>query len=455
MSLMTETKLEKKLAKALEPFQQFIQTQTFSSKLLIVFTALSLIIANSLWAEEFSQITAVTLGFSVNGAIAGMSLLHWVNDGLMALFFFLLGMEIKREILVGEMSTPANLIPVLAAAIGGMVFPAIIFYLFNLDSPYVDGWGIPMATDTAFAVGILMLLGARVPPAAYAFLTGLAIIDDLGAILVIAVFYTDTLHWAYLGASLVAFAVLVAINYCGGRNPVYYAVFGILVWAMMLNSGVHATVAGILVAATVPARPKRDSGWLIKRLLTLTKRFDKIEQERNAQTPILASEEQHKIVKHVKTATDKATTPLYRWEIALEKPISLFVLPVFALLNAGILINADRLGGLVSNPLAQGIFFGLFVGKGLGIPLFAWLSIKCNWGVLPAGLTMRHVVGIGLLGGIGFTMSIFITTLGFGQDIESINIAKAAILFTSLLCGFSAWFWLKFFTGKVDATAVR
>lgn len=427
--------IEKKVEKLLNPFQRFIADQTTSSKVLLLTTMVALAFANSGYAEEVSAGLHSMFGFAINDNLYQMSVLHWVNDGLMALFFLLLGMEIKREVLVGDLSSPSNLIPVLAAAAGGMFFPAFIFATLNMGTPYIAGWGIPMATDTAFAVGILALLGTRAPLAAFSFLTGLAIIDDIGAIMVIAIFYTDTINALYIALSAALTALLFVLNYLGIRRPFWYLVIGILLWLAVLSSGIHATIAGILIAAAIPARPKYRASVMIERLAKVTQRFHRLVINRGANHPVLASQTQHQLAEELKITANQATTPLRRWEKLLHTPVGLLVLPIFAFSNAGVQLDASSLSSTLNSTLAWGIFLGLVVGKGVGIPLMVWLTIKTGIGKLPNGLNMWHMVGLGMLGGIGFTMSIFITGLGFAGDLATQEIAKTAILFTSLFAG--------------------
>jgi NhaA family Na+:H+ antiporter len=440
----THNPLERGFEKLYSPFQKFIQDQTTSSLILIISVLIALIIANSPLSEHYESAVEAPLGIVIGDWSFKMGSRHWINEGLMSYFFFLLGMEIKREILVGEIKTMPRLIPVAAAALGGMLVPALIYHLFNASTEFVHGWGIPMATDTAFAVGILALLGKRIPIAAFTFLTALAIIDDLGAILVIAIFYSDSISLVHLAASTVFLLVLVICNLSGIRKASIYLLGGFFVWIMMLGSGIHATIAGVLVAATVPARPKQDPAWLIQRLNNLFQRLQSLEHNKQQDRPILGEEEQHNVVENVQDAAEKVTVPLNRWRRVLTQPVALFVLPLFALANAGIPINSDSFSSLWLDPLAAGIIFGLVVGKGLGITLFCWITLRLNLGRLPSAVTIEHVFGLGLLGGMGFTMSIFISGLGFSEDHHALLIAKTAILIASLISGICGYLWLRF-----------
>jgi len=433
--------LEARLERIITPFQEFTRDQTTGSILLILCTLVALGLANSPFANSYENLVDMHFGFVLGDWSLTMSLRHWINDGLMSLFFFVLGLEIKREILVGELNNPQQSFPIILAALGGMLAPALIFYLFNSGTTAVHGWGIPMATDTAFAVGILALLGRRIPLALITFLTALAIIDDLGAIMVIGIFYTESISLPYLTTAGLLLLALVVCNIAGFRHPLIYVIGGGIIWLAMLGSGVHASVAGILVALTVPARPKRNSDWFVQRTRKLINEFEDIENE--SANSILSDVEQHAVVERVQDSAEKASTPLRRWERALETPVALLVMPIFALANAGIAVNIDSLSALSADPLALGIIVGLVAGKSIGISVFAWLALKLKFGRLLQGINMNHIIGIGLLGGMGFTMSIFIAGLGFANNPEALLAAKSAILMASLLAGITGYLWLR------------
>jgi len=436
-----ETPLERGFKNVITPFQEFVRDQTTGSILLILCTVAALGLANSPLAGNYETLVETRTGLIFGDWSLTLSVRHWVNDGLMSLFFFVLGLEIKREILVGELREPRQSLPVVAAAIGGMLVPAFIFYAFNAGSGMVHGWGIPMATDTAFAVGVLAMLHRHIPPALTTFLTALAILDDLGAILVIAVFYTDTLSLPYLGLAATLLGALVICNILGIRRSAVYIVGGGLVWGAMLGSGVHAAVAGVLVAMTVPARPRAGPGWFLRRTRHLLDEFQEIEKQ--SERPILGEERQHAVVEDVQDTAEKATTPLRRWEHILEYPVALLVMPVFALTNAGIPVEPGSLPGLWKDPLTLGIVLGLVLGKGVGITFMGWLSLRLGLGRLPADMKPGHIIGIGLLGGMGFTMSIFIAGLSFGNDPDALLAAKTAILLASMIAGISGYLWLR------------
>ncbi len=446
-------RLEAGLERVLIPFHEFIRDQTTGSILLILCTVIALLIANSPYAQQYENLIEMQTGFVFGEWSFKMSVHHWVNDGLMSLFFFILGLEIKREILVGELRDPQQSFPIIAAALGGMLAPAGIFYLLNTGTESVHSWGIPMATDTAFAVGILALLGRRIPIALITFLTALAIIDDLGAILVIAVFYTETINLFLLSVTGLLIILLAGFNISGIRRPSIYIIVGGFVWLAMLGSGVHATVAGILVAMTVPARPKRGADWFVRNTRKLIDKFETIKQE--SSRSILDEEEQHVVVEEVKGTAEKATTPLRRWEHALEHPVALFVMPVFALTNAGIPVDFKSFSALWSDTLSLGIILGLLAGKTIGISLLTWLALQLHLGHLSQGVTLKHIFGIALLGGMGFTMSIFIASLGLSDNHEALLSAKTAILMASLIAGLSGYLWLRYQTVPAGSAAQR
>lgn len=438
-----QTRLEQTFERVLTPFQQFIADQTTSSLLLIASTLVALIIANSSYADDFEALFATPLGLILGEHAFRMDLRHWINDGLMALFFFLIGLEIKRELLVGELRDMQRALPVLLAACGGMLGPALIYAAFNAGGDYAHGWGIPMATDAAFAVGILALLRGRIPTAVFTFLAALAIVDDLGAILVIALFYSQDIHYGFLGMAAAGLAVLVLCNLLGIRRPWVYLLGGVAVWAAMLGSGVHATVAGVLVAATVPARPKRRPEWFIRRSKRLVETFQELDLPHGGAQAMLSDPERHELAENIEKAARRVTTPLRRWEEALDRPVSLLVMPLFALANAGTPIDAGIFTALWTHPLGLGVMLGLILGKAIGIPLFTWLATTLGLGRLPDGMRFAHVIGVGMVAGIGFTMSIFIARLGFADSPDAMQAAKAGILVASVIAGSAGYLWLR------------
>ena len=424
------------------PFKEFIRDQKTSNALLVIATFMALFIANSHWNNIYTAFNNNVSGFYLNGWTFEMTNQQWVNNGLMTLFFYVIRLEIKRELLAGELKSFRFTLPIIAAAIGGMLLPALIYYTINVGTLTEPGWGIPMATDTAFAVGVLALLGKRVPIVVTTFLTALAIFDDLGAVVVIAIFYVDELNLIYLYQAGFIFASMMLMNRLGVRHPLPYLFGGILLWFAIHASGVHSTIAGILGAMTVPAKPKHEPEWFIEKVRHLVKKFEYLEKTSEDDQHILSKDNEHEVIEDIERVAETATTPLQRWERAVRRPIALFILPVFALSNAGIPVNMDLLPLTINSREFWGIFLGLVVGKSLGITSFTWLALRMGWGELPRCVTMPHVLGIGLLGGMGFTMSIFISGIGFGHQAMTLINTKTAILTASMFAGISGFLWL-------------
>ncbi|MFD1122051.1 Na+/H+ antiporter NhaA [Methylophilus flavus] len=367
--------------------RRFFASDQSSSVLLLLFTLLALVIANSGFAGQYHAFW--------HSHWMGLSLEEWVNDGLMAIFFLLIGLELKRELYAGELSSLNDALLPTVAAIGGMLTPALIFWAFNHGTAYQPGIGIPMATDIAFAIGVLSVLRSRVPVALKVFLVAFAVIDDLGAAIVIAVFYTSSISLVYLLAALAVIACLLLLNRWQVRYMLPYILGGVMVWWLTLQSGVHPTVAGVALAFTIPfARDDQDSL-------------------------------SHKL------------------EHALYLPVAFLILPIFAFANTGLAIDMRSLQDMFSHSNSLGIIAGLLIGKPVGIALAAWLAVKTGVCKLPSSLRWRHVIGAGILGGIGFTMSIFITNLAFAGQPALIQLSKMAILTGSLFSGVFGWWWLR------------
>jgi NhaA family Na+:H+ antiporter len=366
-------------------FTSFFESEKAGGLILLICTAFSLVISNTSFSESYFDIWHYPL--------ANHSLEHWINDGLMAIFFLMIGLELEREVYNGELSKIKDAILPISGALGGMIFPALIFLLFNFGTKTQSGIGIPMATDIAFALGILSLVGKNVPNSLKVFLTALAVIDDLGAIIVIALFYTKTLYFANLLISLAIFAGLLILN----RMKVYqlwiYLVAGVFMWYFMLNSGVHATITGVLLAFAIPFQDGSEN------------------------------------------------TISYKLQHFLHKPVVYIILPLFALCNTAIIIGPDWVHNFTEH-YSLGIIFGLIIGKPLGIIIFSYLVIKFGLAKIPRDLNLKKLLGAGFLGGIGFTMSIFISLLAF-EDAEIINNAKFMILVASTLSGIIGFLWLK------------
>ncbi len=384
----------------------FLFSTTGPGILLLGCVVVSLIIANSPWGTAFENFLSTEIGFHSDQLHLKYPVLLWVNDGLMAIFFLLVGLEIKRELAEGQLSSPGRAALPVVAALGGVIFPALIYTFFNAGTPTAEGWAIPMATDIAFALAIVTMLGKKVPVSLKIFLAALAIVDDLMAILVIAVFYSGELHYTYLYYAAGVFLFLFLLNRLGIKHLAAYLIPGIFIWYFIHHSGIHATIAGVLTAFTLPAKGRGDR-----------------------------------------------ESPLIRLEHALTRPVNLLIMPVFALCNTNIAFVEGMLGGLAT-PLGVGIILGLFLGKPLGIFLLSWLSVKAGLCSMPQGAAWKHVFGVGMIAGIGFTMSIFIALLSFtGQELLMAE-AKFSVLVASLLSGICGSLLLSAIAKKGDQSDV-
>lgn len=419
-----------KLSRLLQPFEAFFKGQASGGLLLVGATALALVLANSPLRDAYHGLwaTHLTIGFDDFGLSKSLS--HWINDGLMAVFFFVVGLEIKREFLAGELASLRKSALPIAAAFGGMLIPALIYVLFNQQGPEARGWGIPMATDIAFALGILALLGDRIPRGLAIFLTAVAIVDDLGAVLVIALFYTDELSFLALGLVALFFLLLVICNRLGLQHPNYYALIGLALWIAMLKSGVHASVAGVMIGATIPVRPRYMEEDFLSRSTTLFERYRTIG---GIPGPFHKAERLGTLLALEATCHD-AMSPLQRMEHTMHPWVIFGVMPIFALANAGISLSLDDLQASIGNPATLGVACGLLLGKPLGIFLFSWLAVRLGLADLPQQVNWRQIAGVGVLGGIGFTMSLFITNLAFVTP-QLVTDAKVGIFAASLLAG--------------------
>ncbi len=373
-------------------------------------------------------------------------LILWVNDGLMALFFFVVGLEIKREVMAGELSTIKEVIMPFTAAIGGMAVPAIIFILIAGNTPIGHGWGIPMATDIAFSLGILSLLGAMVPIGLKVFLTALAIVDDIGAILIIAFFYSNDIQWGYLQVAAGLFLLLLIFNYFNLRIVALYLFVGLFVWFCFLKSGVHPTVAGVLVALTIPARRKIKMQDFIKQTKSSLVLFDKAKW---LDSKVLLGKEQITAVDCIAENVKKVQSPVQSLENSLSTFTANLVMPIFALANASIVIVASEFNLL--NRATFGVGLSLLLGKVVGVSLFSWLSVRLGWAKLPTGVNWTQIIGVGFLSGIGFTMSLFITNLAYA-DATVITASKIGIVIGSLLAGVIGFIILKINFRKMEST---
>jgi NhaA family Na+:H+ antiporter len=409
--------------------RKFLDRETTGGLLLIAATIIALVLGNSQWADAYHHYLKDEFLFGLSEHFTfGLTIEEWINDGLMAIFFLVAGMELKREILVGELSSFKKASMPLLGALGGMVVPALIFVSFNSGTENINGWGIPMATDIAYSLGIIGLLGKRVPAQLKIFLVALAIADDLGAILVIALFYSNELSGLYLGSAASIFILLMLCNRFGVKNLLWYILGGVALWYCFLNSGVHPTIAGVLFAITIPVKPKLDSKLLKERTVRNVAELEKTDIDtRDPMQDI----RQRKILKAIKKDTENSRPPLLKLENALIDFNAFFIIPIFAIANAGVRLDVSFLE-VVSGSLGLGVLLGLAVGKVLGISLFSFIGEKLGIAELHFSLRWRHIIGMGMIAGIGFTMSLFITNLAF-SDPELVKVSKISILIASLI----------------------
>ena len=438
---------EKSFDKILTPFEEFIHRQTTSGFLLMCMAVLALVLANGPLASAYEHVVQTLISLNIGSWALEMTLHHWINDGLMALFFFVVGLELKRELLVGELAKPRNAVLPIAAAMGGMVVPALIYFAINPQGGAAAGWGIPMATDIAFAIGVLALLASRVPKALITFLVALAIVDDLGAVMVIAVFYTDTIALGPLAATGGLFALLLAFNLGGIRNTIPYFIVAVLMWYALQQSGVHATLAGIMGALSVPATPKYDPARFSEHVRGLMKRFDASHQPGKS---IMTNVELRAVVQALENGVHSVEAPLQRLEHIWHMPVAYLVIPIFALANAGIPLASGSLGETLTHPVMLGVSLGLVLGKFIGITGASWLVLKLGVAELPKDTRFTQIAGVSLLAGIGFTMSIFVAELSFGGREGLLLMAKTGILAASLLAGVAGFIWLYLVSNPVE-----
>ena len=419
----------------LKPINTFMRLEASSGILLFVMAILALIWANSPWSGLYFDLLDTPITVGAGPLLVQKPVLLWINDGLMAIFFFLVGMEIKREVVTGELSTPRQAILPIVAAIGGMVVPAGLYVVVTGSTPWVGGWGIPMATDIAFALGILALLGSRAPVALKIFLTALAIIDDLGAVLVIAFFYTSKINLLALAIGGITLVILTIGNRLRIYKTEFYIILGFVLWFAFLKSGVHATIAGILLALTVPVRPRIETVSFSQKasgMLSMLENDQDIEQQTTNLDAVHALE----------VLSKGAQAPLLRMEHAFHGWVAFLIMPIFALANAGVDLRGFSLQETLVHPVSLGIIVGLFVGKQVGVTLFAWIALKLRIASMPTGVSWAQLYGVALLTGVGFTMSLFIAGLSFDTP-EIQDTAKLGILFASLLAGLFGYLVLR------------
>jgi len=433
--------LEPLFGKILSPFERFLKQTTSGGIVLMCMTLLTLIVASSPWGDPYRHLWEIPIRIGAGSYNIEMSLHVWVNEGLMTLFFLLVGLELKREIMVGELASLRNAALPVAGALGGMLTPALIYFLLNPSGPASAGWGVPMATDIAFSVGILVLLAWRIPKNLIIFLTALAIADDLGAVLVIALFYTQTIVVPLLGIAAVLLSVLVLFNRGGIRHPLPYAVLGILLWLALLKSGIHATLAGVLLAFTVPARPIYTPHQFETKLDDMRDAFHKETINCTDDLP-RGITSMSAIAENVEKASCAVQSPQQRMEHNLSPWVTFGIIPLFAMANAVLDVLAMPFREVIVKPITLGVILGLVLGKFIGITSFAWLSVKIGLSTLPGGVGWRHVMGAAWLGGIGFTMSLFIGQLAFAGRPSQFEEVRIGVMIASLISATLGLVWL-------------
>ncbi|MFV0593285.1 MAG: Na+/H+ antiporter NhaA [Draconibacterium sp.] len=423
-----------------EPINQFIKLETSSSIILFGTTILALILANSPLSKEFLGFWKEYITFSLPGFELSKPIYKWINDGLMAIFFFVIGLEIKREILTGELSHIKKASLPFFAAVGGMVIPAVLFTVLNTGNTGGEGWGIPMAADIAFSLGILTLLGKRVPTGIKVFLMAFAIIDDLGAVLVIAFFYSSNLIWAniFIGLGIVVLlALLSKFNY---YSKYLFFIAGVIVWILFLKSGIHATIAGVLLALTIPLRRKTNTRSFYKRSKEYLDEF--LEECGSEEETAVLSKKQLHIIDDLQELTETTSSPLQNLEHSLHGWVSYLIMPVFALANAGVIFSFS---GDSNVTLSINLAISMIIGNFIGIFSFSWLAIKMNIAELPQNVGFKQLAGVSFLGGLGFTMSLFINSLAYSDPIL-IDSAKMGILIGSTIAGTLGYITIRFTT---------
>jgi len=430
---------ESRVEAILKPVNDFIKQETTAGIPLLATAVVAMIWANSPFSEWYHKLWHIPFSVGFGEFVISKDLHHWINDGLMAVFFFVVGLELKREFMGGELSSFKKALLPMTAGLGGMLAPALVYVAFNFNTPEtMSGWGIPMATDIAFALGILSLLGNKVPVSLKVFLTALAIADDLGAVIVIALFYTSSISLGNLAIGAAFLAAMLLANFLGVRKPLVYAIIGIGgLWLAFLLSGVHATVAGVLAALAIPATTRIDKKGYLDNLTLLRDKFDAIPASEHN----LITAPQLHILENIKSYTRAAETPLQRLEHAMHPLVAFVVMPVFALANAGIELSGEVITELAS-PVTLGIFFGLVIGKVVGITGMTRLIVMTGLTQLPENITWKHITGAAFLGGVGFTMSLFISGLAF-TDAAFILQAKLGIMLASLTAGVAGYLILR------------
>lgn len=430
----------------------FLESQTSGGLVLLICTVIALVVANVPALQHLQELWHVEAGISIGNFKIEMSVMHWINDALMAVFFFVVGLEIKREMLVGELSSVKKATLPIFAALGGMLVPAAIYAIFNHGTPTSNGWGIPMATDIAFAVGVISILGKRCPSALKIFLLALAIVDDLGAIIVLALFYpSHELNFVFMGLALVVFLILILFNKMKVNSPYVYMMFGLVLWYFVFRSGIHATIAGVLLAITIPSKTTINE---VRFFVKVKHLLEKFKENGNSEVEVLANPKQMEVIHDINEEVDAINPLMHRFESALH-PISHFlIIPLFALANAGVTLDGSILQMSPMPAVVPGIFFGLLLGKPIGITLFSYISVKTRLAELPGGVPWKQIFAIGMVAGIGFTMSIFVDNLAFSDPVH-LNMGKATILVTSFVSAICGMLAVLLTTKKVPSTAQK
>jgi len=421
----------------LNPLQKFIKAESFSGILLFFTMALAIIISNSPLREHFSSIWDCEIGIKSDNFKLVKPLILWINDGLMAIFFFLIGLEIKREILIGELNSLKKASLPIFAAIGGMIIPVAFFFLLNSNPETSNGWGISMATDIAFTLAILKLLGKKAPLSLKIFLTAFAIIDDIGAVLVIALFYTSNISWSLLLIAVILLLILYVLSFLKIHSKFLLLFFGIAIWVLFLKSGVHPTIAGIMLAFAVPIRQRINEFKYAEKLKEIIQRLTISINTNNL--PVL-TKSQIAEIDNLEDWTHRVQSPLQQLEHRLHNWVAFLIMPVFALSNAGVSFSSNM---VIDLPLTINLAISLFIGKTIGVSLFSLISIKLKLASLPEGTNFKHVIGIAILSGVGFTMSLFIGGLAFGGNSVFIDSAKIGIIAGSTISGIVGYIILR------------
>ncbi len=425
----------------LTPFQKFVKIESFSGILLLAATIIALIWANSSFGDSYRSLWQYKIGFTTESFELNKPLILWINDGLMAIFFFLIGLEIKREFLIGELNSVKKVAFPLFGALGGMLVPVVFFLILNQNPETLNGWGIPMATDIAFSLAILNLLGKRIPLSLKIFLTAFAIVDDIGAVLAIAIFYSGDLNIGLLAVAVLLLGILYLLSFRGYYSKFLLIFFGIIIWVLFLKSGIHPTLAGILLAFSVPVRQKINTPAFIDNLVSIA---NNIKQAESIDKPIL-SKEQIQQIDDLEDWTHKYQSPLQHLEHSLHDWVAYFIIPVFALANAGVLINS---GIELDTTLIRNIVICLVLGNSIGITSIVLAAKKVKLIEIPNDISTSHIVGVSFLAGIGFTMAIFIASLAFANSPAYIDSAKIGILIGSLVSALIGFMVLRLKNGK-------